>query len=74
MATAEKAEFVNLNKFVMGKYADLTPADVKAKYFTTADNTHTAPAGAELNAACVVEGLRELKDCKLKDYLLLPKN
>jgi len=74
VAKAEKAEFVNLNKLVMGKYAELTPADVKAKYFTTADNTHTAPAGAELNAACVVEGLRELKDCKLKDYLLPPKN
>jgi lysophospholipase L1-like esterase len=25
---------------------------------------------AELNAACVAEGLRALKDCKLKDYLL----
>jgi rhamnogalacturonan acetylesterase len=74
VAKAEKAEFVNLNNLVMGKYAELTPADVKAKYFTTADNTHTSPTGAELNAACVAEGLRELKDCKLKDYLLPPKN
>ena len=55
------------------KYAELTPADIKEKYFTAADNTHTSPAGAELNAACVVEGLRELKDCKLKDYLLPAK-
>ena len=69
VAKAEKADFVHLNRIVMGKYAELTPADVKSKYFTAADNTHTSPAGAELNAACLVEGLRDLKDCKLKDYL-----
>jgi len=73
VAKAEKVDFVNLNKLVMAKYAELTPADIKGKYFTAADNTHTGPAGAELNAACVVEGLRELKDCPLKDYLLPPK-
>jgi rhamnogalacturonan acetylesterase len=73
VAKTEKAEFVNLNKIVMAKYADLKPEQVKEKYFTTADNTHTSPAGAELNAACVAEGLRELQDCKLKDYLLVEK-
>src|SRR5215471_1275940 len=50
VAKAEKADFVNLNKLVMAKYAELTPADIKGKYFTAADNTHTSPAGAELNA------------------------
>ena len=40
---------------------------------TAADGTHTSPAGAELNAACAAEGLRELKDCELKDYLLPEK-
>jgi lysophospholipase L1-like esterase len=69
VAKAEKVPFVNLNRIVMGKYAGMDPADIKAKYFTPADDTHTSPAGAELNAACVVEGLRELKDCELKDYL-----
>lgn len=73
VATAEKADFVNLNKVVMGRYAAFTPAEVKEKFFTAADNTHTSPAGAELNAACVAEGLRGLKDCKLKDYLLPEK-
>jgi lysophospholipase L1-like esterase len=73
IAKAESAQFVNLNKIVMSKYAELLPADIKTKYFTTADNTHTSPAGAELNAACVVEGVRELKDCSLKDYLLPEK-
>jgi lysophospholipase L1-like esterase len=69
VAGTQKCEFLHLNKIVMGKYADLTPEDIKTRYFTTADNTHTSPAGAELNAACVAEGLRELKECRLKDYL-----
>ena len=56
------ALFVHLNKLALGKYAEFTPADIKTKFFTAADGTHTSPAGAELNAACVAEGLRELKD------------
>ena len=70
VAKAEKVPFVHLNRIVMGRYAELSPADIKAKYFTPADNTHTSPAGAELNAACVAEGLCGLTDCPLKDYLL----
>jgi lysophospholipase L1-like esterase len=69
VAKAEKVQFVNLNQLVMARYAEMTPADIKAKLFTDADNTHTSPAGAELNAAAVVEGLRALKDNSLKDYL-----
>jgi rhamnogalacturonan acetylesterase len=33
------------------------------------DHTHTSPAGAVVNARCVVEGIRTLGDCGLKDYL-----
>jgi lysophospholipase L1-like esterase len=73
VARAEKSDFIHLNRTVMGKYAELTPADIKARYFTPADNTHTSPAGAELNAACVVEGIRALKDCNLKEHLLPEK-
>ncbi len=54
----------------MSQYAGMAPDDIKAKYFTPADDTHTSPAGAELNAACVVDGIRALEGCKLKDYLL----
>jgi lysophospholipase L1-like esterase len=73
VAKAEKVEFIHLNKLVMAKYAGMPIDDIKAKYFTPADSTHTSPAGAELNAACVVEGVRSLKDCQLKDYLLPEK-
>ena len=69
VAAAEKVAFVHLNKLVMAEYAKLTPAEIKTKYFTPADNTHTSPAGAELNAACVVAGVRDLKECMLKDFL-----
>jgi rhamnogalacturonan acetylesterase len=73
VAKAEKAHFIHLNRIVTGRYAELTPAEVKSRYFTPADNTHTSPAGAGLNAACVVEGVRGLTDCPLKDYLLPEK-
>lgn len=73
VARNDKVQFIHLNKLVMAKYAELTPADIKAKYFCEADNTHTSPAGAELNAACVADGIRGLKDCSLGDFLLPAK-
>ncbi|QEL15765.1 rhamnogalacturonan acetylesterase [Limnoglobus roseus] len=69
VAKAEKVPFVNLNLLVMTHYAEMKPAEIKEKYFTTADNTHTSPAGAERNAACVAEGLKALKDVPLKECL-----
>jgi lysophospholipase L1-like esterase len=73
VAKAEKVPFVNLNKLVLARYAGMAPDDVRAKYFTPADGTHTNPAGARLNGACVAEGLRALAGCRLKDYLLPEK-
>lgn len=70
VATNENVPFINLNKITMSHYAGMTPAEVKTNYFTPADNTHSSPAGAALNAQSVVEGLRAL-DCPLKDNLKL---
>jgi lysophospholipase L1-like esterase len=69
VAEAEKVPFINLNQITMSHYADLSPKEIKAKYFTPADNTHTSPAGAELNAESVIAGLKQLKDCPLADFL-----
>jgi len=69
VAESEHVPFIHLNKIVMGHYAGMSPEEIKVKYFTSADNTHTSPAGAELNAQCVAEGLRGLKDCPLVSYL-----
>lgn len=70
VATAEKALFIDLNRLVLARYAGLEPAEIKSKYFTPADNGHTGPAGAELNAAVVAEGIRALKGCPLADFLV----
>jgi hypothetical protein len=51
----------------------MTPDEIKAKYFTSADNTHSSFAGAELNAQSVVEGLRALTNCPLTKFLIEPK-
>lgn len=63
------AFFVDLNELVASRYEALEEDKVKTAYFTAADHTHTTPEGAELNAACVVKGLRELKDCALASFL-----
>src|SRR4051794_6891624 len=68
-ADAEHVPFVDLNHIILSKYAGTSPDELKAKSFTTADDTHTSAAGADLNAAAVVEGLRALKDCPLTQYL-----
>jgi hypothetical protein len=69
VAQNEKVPFINLNHITMSHYAGMTPQAIKEKYFTPADNMHTSPAGAELNAESVVEGLKQLKDCPLAGFL-----
>lgn len=69
-ADDQHVDFINLNGIIWNHYAGLNPDELKTKYFTPADWTHTNPAGAELNAKCVVEGLRELKSNKLNQYVL----
>jgi lysophospholipase L1-like esterase len=43
---------------------------VTGTYFFDWDHTHTSAKGASLAAGKIVEGLRELDNCWLKDYLL----
>ncbi|MGO8838882.1 MAG: rhamnogalacturonan acetylesterase [Limisphaerales bacterium] len=69
-ASDQKVFFINLNHIILSHYAGFTTNEIKTMFYTTHDNTHFSPAGAELNAACVIEGLRELKNCPLKDYIL----
>jgi pectinesterase len=72
VARQEHVFFIPLNHLVLMHYVGMTPQEIKAKYFTTHDNTHASPAGAALNASAVIEGLRALKDCSLNDYLRNP--
>ena len=61
--------FIPLNEIVANHYELEGPQKVLEQYFTAADHTHTTLAGAKLNAHCVIEGLKELKNCKLATYL-----
>jgi len=70
VAKSEKVLFINLNELTMSQYAGKTPQEIKATYFTPADNTHTSFAGAELNAQNVIAGIRALDGCPLRDYLI----
>jgi len=68
VAKNEKALFVDLNRLSLSKFVGMSVTDIETKYFAP-DKGHTNQAGAELNALCVVEGIRLLKDCPLKNYL-----
>ncbi|TWT75543.1 Rhamnogalacturonan acetylesterase RhgT [Posidoniimonas polymericola] len=68
------ADFVDLNTIVADRYDETGQAEVQATYFTPTDHTHTSEAGAKLNAACVVAGIRGLNDHDLKQFLLPPSN
>ncbi|MFC3560551.1 rhamnogalacturonan acetylesterase [Pedobacter jamesrossensis] len=68
VAQQEHTYFVDLNKITSDKYDIMGPEKVKA-FFPT-DHTHTNLEGAKVNAQSVVEGIRKLKGCKLKNYLL----
>lgn len=67
-AEATGAWFIDLNAIIADQY-DQLGAD-KAKDFFPGDHTHTNEAGARLNAASVVTGLKKLDRLKLRTYLI----
>ena len=64
-ATQEGTQFIDLNSIVAKHYEEIGEEKVMELYFTPADHTHTTSGGAERNATCVVEGIRQLKDSPL---------
>jgi len=69
VAKSQGAYFLDLNELVARRYEAIGPDKVKELYFLE-DHTHTTLAGAQLTAEIVVAGLRGLKGCQLKKYLL----
>jgi rhamnogalacturonan acetylesterase len=69
VAAAAGVPFIDLNGLIADRYDPIGQPIIKAMYFPM-DNTHTNPAGARVNAACVVLGLLQLKECPLAGYLL----
>ncbi|OON66497.1 rhamnogalacturonan acetylesterase [Hymenobacter sp. CRA2] len=67
VAKSENAYFIDLNERVARQYDALgDEQQLKATYFV---QDHTNEAGARLNAATVVQGIRDLKKCPLRKYL-----
>lgn len=66
-AKAEGALYMDLNGIIADHYDQLGEAAVKP--FFPQEHTHTGWDGAVLNAQCVVEGIKGLQDCPLKEYL-----
>jgi rhamnogalacturonan acetylesterase len=68
-AKATGAAFIDLNEIVARRYEATGQQKVQELYFGENDHTHTTAAGARVNAGCVVEGLRGLKDIPLSGFL-----
>jgi lysophospholipase L1-like esterase len=66
MAKTENTAFVDLNESIARHYDELGPEKVDPLYGDP--HTHTSAAGAELNAQCVIAGLKGLKDDPLAAY------
>lgn len=67
VAKAESVAFVDLNEIVARHYEELGPEKVEPLFGDP--HTHTSAAGAELNARCVIEGLKALKENPLAPFL-----
>jgi lysophospholipase L1-like esterase len=67
VAKAQGVTFVDLTTMIADRYEEL--GEEKVKPLFGPDHTHTSPAGAELNAALVVAGLKGLNGCPFCKYL-----
>jgi hypothetical protein len=69
VAKAETVMFISLNEIIVKHYMELGEEKVTTGLFPNKEHTHTNEAGAKLNASCVIEGIKALKDCPLNKYL-----
>ncbi len=67
VASSNGAYYINLNRIVASHWKEIGMANVKE--FFPGDGTHTNLKGAQLNAACVIEGLKLVKKCPLNSFL-----
>jgi len=67
VAESNGALFIPLNKLVADRYDQLGPEKVHS--FFPVDHTHPDKAGSELTASIVIDAVRKLSTCKLKNYL-----
>jgi lysophospholipase L1-like esterase len=66
VAKAEKVRFIDLNEIIARQYEAMGAEKVEPLFAD--EHTHTTLAGAELNAASVISGLKALKPDPLASY------
>jgi lysophospholipase L1-like esterase len=66
VAQSEKTPFIDLNEIIARRYDQMGPEAVKPLFADP--HTHTSLAGAEINAAAVISGLKGLADDPLAQY------
>lgn len=66
-AKAEGVPFIDLNKLIADQYDAMGPEKVSGLFY--GDHTHTSKAGAELNAATVIEAIKSIRRTSLKNHL-----
>jgi lysophospholipase L1-like esterase len=66
-AQSQAVAFVDVTNIIANRYEKM--GQEKVQEFFPEDHTHTTPAGADLNAAAVVSGLKGLRDCPLPGFL-----
>ena len=59
--------YINLNAIIARHWEQMGAENVKP--FFPVDHTHTNLKGGQFNAACVIEGLKQIKNCTLNKYL-----
>jgi len=67
-AEATGAYFIDLNSITADTYDAMGPDAVKPLFPN--EHTHTSREGAAINAASIVKGIKALKKCALKKYIL----
>lgn len=61
--------FINLNELVARKYDVVGDSTLLQATYFVKDNVHTNAAGAKVNAAAVIDGLKDIKACPLNKYV-----
>ena len=63
--------FIDLNEIIANRYDIDGRQKVGCRVlYYHGQYAHLPPTGAKLNAECVVEGLKDLKDCPLVEILV----
>ncbi|MCA9189231.1 MAG: rhamnogalacturonan acetylesterase [Planctomycetales bacterium] len=67
VASEQDVMFIDLHERVASKYDEMGPEAVDAMFAD--QRVHTSYEGAVLNASCVMEGLKDLPDQPLREYM-----